>query len=166
MSIWLQGSKRKPSGGRYHHAKPKKKMHVGRSPALTKVGKTKVRKVKVLGGNSKLRALSLGTINVYDPKKKKNIKAVIEDVMINKANRHYVRMDVITKGAVLKTDKGYVKVTNRPGQEGIANGVFTEFSEKDGKKIKMTPVKKKKKKTHKDRKIKIEPIKKGKKKKK
>ena len=75
MSIWLQGSKRKPSGGRYHHAKPKKKMHVGRNPALTKVGKTKVRKVKTLGGNSKLRALSLDTINVYDPKKKKNIKS-------------------------------------------------------------------------------------------
>jgi small subunit ribosomal protein S8e len=166
MSIWLQGSKRKPSGGKYHHAKPKKKMHVGRSPALTKVGKTKVRKVKTLGGNSKLRALSLDTINVYDPKKKKNIKAVVEDVMFNPANRHYVRMDVITKGAVLKTDKGYVKVTNRPGQEGIANGVFTEYKEeKGGTKIKKT-VAKKKKKTHKDRKVKAEPEKKkGKKKK-
>jgi small subunit ribosomal protein S8e len=155
MSIWLQGSKRKPSGGRHHHAKPKKKMHVGRSPALTKVGENKVRKVKALGNTFKSRALSLDTINVYDPKKKMNIKAVIEDVMLNRANRHYVRMDIITKGAILKTDKGYVKVTNRPGQEGIANGVFTEYKEeKGGTKIKKTVVKKKKVKTHKDRKSK------------
>lgn len=152
MSIWLQGSKRKASGGRYHHSKPKKKMHVGRAPALTRVGETKVRRVKALGNTSKLRALAAKTVNVYDPKKKRNIKAVIEDVMLNPANRHYVRMDVITKGAIIQTDKGYVKVTNRPGQEGIVNGVFTDYKEeKGGTKIKRTVVKKKKKK-HKDKK--------------
>jgi len=152
MSVWLQGSKRKPSGGRYHHAMPKKKMHVGRNPSLTRVGDNKVRKIKVLGGNHKLRALSLKTINVYDAKKKKTIKAIIEDVMLNPANRHYVRMDVITKNAVLKTDKGFVKVTNRPGQEGIANGVFTEYSEeKSSTKLIKSKVKKKLKK-HTDKK--------------
>jgi len=155
MSIWLQGSKRKPSGGKYHHAKPKKKMHVGRTPALTRVGKTKVTKVKALGNNIKLRALSLDYVNVYDSKKKKTVKAVVEDVMLNPANRHYIRMDVITRGAILKTNKGFVKVTNRPGQDGIANGVFTEYTEeKGGTKLAKTEVKKvkKKAKTHSDRK--------------
>jgi len=155
MSIWLQGSKRKPTGGKYHHAKPKKKMHVGRTPALTRVAeKTKVRKVKTLGGNIKNRALAMSECNVYDPKKKKSVKAKIEDVMLNPANRHYVRMDVITHGAILKTDLGFVKVTNRPGQEGIVNGVFTEYSEEKGgtRLAKTTKQKKVKKKVHKDRK--------------
>ncbi len=143
MSIWLEGSKRKPTGGRYHHLMPKKKMHIGRTPSLTRVGEVKIRKVRTLGGNIKLRALSTNKVNVYDKKKKKTIKAVIEDVMSNKANRHYVRMDVITRGAILKTDKGYVKVTNRPGQEGIINGLFTDYSEeKGGTKITRTVVKK------------------------
>jgi len=155
MSIWLQGSKRKPTGGKYHHAKPKKKMHVGRAPALTRVAdKTKVRKVKALGNTSKLRTLSASECNVYDAKKKKTIKAKIEDVMLNPANRHYVRMDVITHGAILKTDLGFVKVTNRPGQEGIVNGVFTEYSEEKGgtRLAKATKPKNVKKKVHKDRK--------------
>lgn len=162
MSIWLQGSKRKPTGGRYHHSKPKKKMHVGRTPALSRVGETKVRKIKVLGNSVKQRALSLKTINVYDADKKKIVKAVIEDVMFNPANRHYVRMDVITKGAVLKTDKGFVKVTNRPGQEGIANGVFTEYKEEKGGTRLTKSVAKKKKKKHKDRKEKVKKSKKQK----
>jgi len=155
MSIWLQGSKRKPSGGKYHHAKPKKKMHVGRAPALTRVAsKTKVRKVKALGNNFKLRALTSSECNVFDVKKKKTVKALIEDVMLNPANRHYVRMDVITRGAVLKTNLGFVKVTNRPGQEGVVNGVFTEYTEEKGgtKLAKTVKSKKTKKKTHSDRK--------------
>ena len=150
MAIWLQGSVRKPSGGKYHHSKPKKKMHLGRSPALTRVGKRKVRKIRVRGGNYKLRALALDKVNIND--KGKTISAKIEDVIQNQANRHYVRMDVITKGAILKTDKGYVKVTNRPGQEGIINGVFVEYSEeKQTNKIKRQ-AKKKTVKKHKDRK--------------
>ncbi len=149
MAIWLQGSVRKPSGGRYHHSKPKKKMHLGRNPALTKVGEKKVKKIRVLGGNYKLRALSLDKVNVND--RGKTICAKIIDVMENPANRHYVRMDVITKGAILKTDKGYVKVTNRPGQEGVINGVFVEYSET--KEIRKTSKNKEKiKKKHKDKK--------------
>lgn len=129
MGIWLQGGAKKPTGGRYHYSEPKKKMHIGRVPTLTRIGKNKVRTVKALGNGVKLRALELNAINVYDAKKKKTVKASIEDVVFNPANRHYVRMDVLTKGAVLKTDLGYVKVTNRPSQEGLINGVFTEFKE-------------------------------------
>ncbi|MFA5406560.1 MAG: 30S ribosomal protein S8e [Candidatus Nanoarchaeia archaeon] len=153
MSIWLQGSKRKPSGGKYHVDKPKKKMHVGRSAALTRIGEPKIKKVRTLGGNYKLRAQLIKEVNIYDAKKKKMVKAIIEDVMLNPANRHYVRMDVITKGAVLKTNLGFVKVTNRPGQEGIVNGLFTEYTEeKGGTKLTKSTVVKKKAKKHSDRK--------------
>lgn len=145
MSIWQQGSRRKPTGGKYHPSMPKKKMHIGKAPTMTRVGEKKVNVTKARGNNVKLKALSLKEVNVFDAKKKKAVKAIIEDVMTNHANRHFVRMDVITKGAVLKTSVGFVKVTNRPGQEGVVNGVPTEYKEeKGGTRLSKTAVEKKK----------------------
>src|SRR3989339_922766 len=132
MSIWQQGSRRKPTGGKYHPSMPKKKMHIGKSPTMTRVGEKKVNVTKAHGNNVKLKALSLNEVNIFDAKKKKSVKAIIEDVMISHANRHFVRMDVMTKGAIIKTNLGFVKVTNRPGQEGIINGVPTEYKEEKG----------------------------------
>lgn len=129
MSIWLKGGKRKTTGGKYNRSVPKKKMHLGRDPTMTKMGDKKINNVKALGSKVKIKALSLNEVNVYDAKKKKTIKAKLEDVMNNPANRHYIRMDVLTKGAILKTNLGFVKITNRPSQEGIINGVFTDFKE-------------------------------------
>jgi len=37
-----------------------------------------------------------------------------------------VRRNIITKGAILQTDLGKVRVTNRPGQEGVINGILVE----------------------------------------
>ncbi len=148
----MGGSKRKPSGGKYHYSIPKKKALLGRPPSLTRVAaERKIKKIRVRGGNFKIRALALSEANVYDPKKKKTVKAVIEDVLKNDASRHYVRMDVITKGAILKTSAGPAIVTNRPGQEGFVNAVLTEYKE-EAKTAKTKKATKKKKKTHKDRK--------------
>ena len=46
-------------------------------------------------------------------------KAKILNVVENKANIHYIRMNVLTKGAVIKTDKGTATITNRPAHEGF-----------------------------------------------
>ena len=124
MAISQARSKRKPSGGRYKKARDKRKYELGRFPALTKLGEKKVKVQRVRGGNIKLKALALDEINVYDPKTKKSKKVKILSVVENKANRHYVRRQIITKGAVVKTELGDVKVTNRPGQEGFASGVL------------------------------------------
>jgi len=35
-------------------------------------------------------------------------------------------MNVITKGAIVKTELGLVRVTSRPGQHGVVNGVLIE----------------------------------------
>jgi small subunit ribosomal protein S8e len=35
-----------------------------------------------------------------------------------------VRRNIITKGAVVDTSVGKVKVTSRPGQHGIINGII------------------------------------------
>ena len=44
-------------------------------------------------------------------------------VLKNDANPNYIRRNILTKGAVVDTDKGHVKITSRPGHDGILNGV-------------------------------------------
>ena len=49
--------------------------------------------------------------------------AKIVTVRENPANPNYVQRNVITRGAILETDVGLVRVRSRPGQDGILNGV-------------------------------------------
>ncbi|MBS3064464.1 MAG: hypothetical protein J4472_01505 [DPANN group archaeon] len=46
------------------------------------------------------------------------------NVVENSANRHFVRMNVVTKGAVIETEDGLAKVTNRPSRTGIVNAIL------------------------------------------
>ena len=50
----------------------------------------------------------------------------IKDVLENPANPHYVRRDIITKGAIVITDIGKARITSRPGQHGVVNAVLIE----------------------------------------
>lgn len=120
-------SKRKVSGGRYKKA-IKKLRNRGRLPALTKIGKRKVKTLRVKGKNIKHKLLSIDYINVYDPSKKKYFKAKVETVVDSPSNRHYIRRNIITKGTIVKTEIGEVKILNRPGQENIINGILVKKS--------------------------------------
>ncbi len=125
--VIIQGrSKRKPTGGRYKSKQTKRLSRAGSKPVLTKIGEKKVKKLRTIGGSIKTKSAQVEVINVYDSKSKKYIKAKLETVMSNPANRHYVRRNIITKGTIVKTDKGSVKITNRPGQEAALNGVLVE----------------------------------------
>ena len=119
-------SKRKPTGGRYKSKQTKRLSRAGSKPILTKIAKRKIKKVRTIGGNRKIKTAQAEIINVFDPKSKKYIKAKLETVMSNPANRHYVRRNILTKGTIVKTDKGPVKITNRPGQEAALNGVLVD----------------------------------------
>jgi len=119
-------SKRKSSGGRYKKFRKKKKRFMARLPSLTKLGERSLRKIRVMGGNIKQRLLADNKINVYVPKEKK-VKAVkILSVVENPSNREFTRKNIITKGAIVNTELGKVKVTSRPGQDGLLNGVLLE----------------------------------------
>jgi small subunit ribosomal protein S8e len=114
-------SRRTPSGGRYKDARKKRLTEMGRLPASTKPGVKKVKYVKVRGGNIK-RKLVYGEIaNVFDRKTKTYKKAKFTAVSENNANRQFVRSNILTKGAVIETEIGKARVTNRPGQEGYVN---------------------------------------------
>jgi len=101
-------------------------MEFGRDPAETKIGDRKVKKIRTKGGNTKTRLSNDTNINVVDPKTNKVQVAEISTVVENTANTHFVRRNIITKGAVVETNLGRVKVTSRPGQDGMINGVLVE----------------------------------------
>ena len=104
----------------------KRKIDRGNEFLDTKIGKRNVKTKKSIGGNEKLKLLSVEKINVSDPKTKKHKSVKVISVEKNSANPHFVRRNIITKGAVVKTDIGMVKITSRPGQHGIVNGTLVE----------------------------------------
>ena len=124
MAVSQRRSIKKETGCSYKRDRKKRKNELGRPASLTKIGEKKVRQVRTIGGNIKLRTLQYPELTVMDGKKK--IKAKIVRVVENKSNRHYVRMNVMTKGAIVETDKGKVMITNRPGQSGQVQGILVK----------------------------------------
>ncbi|MDD4353717.1 MAG: 30S ribosomal protein S8e [Candidatus Nanoarchaeia archaeon] len=124
MAINQRRSVTKETGASYNTDRKKRKAELGRPASLTKIGENKVKKIRTVGGNSKSRALQYSNIIIMDGKKK--IAAKIIRVVENDSNRHYVRMNVMTKGAIIETDKGKVKITSRPGQTGQIQGILVK----------------------------------------
>ena len=75
-----------------------------------------------MGANKKTFMLKAQFVNVKD--KGKTQKTEIKNVLETPSNRFLARQNVLTKGTILETGLGKVKVTNRPTQEGVVNGVL------------------------------------------
>lgn len=121
---WQGESGRKSTGGKLNLCKGKRKYESGREPADTTIGAVRAKVLETMGGNQKVRLLSGDVAIVSDPKTGKTSKVKLETVKDNKANLHYTRRNIITRGAVIKTELGDARVTNRPGQDGIINAVL------------------------------------------
>lgn len=121
-------SVRKLSTGLYRDARKKRKSELGRVPTMTKVGETKRKTQRVLGGNVKRKILVTNEVSLFDGKK--HSKATIKSVVENEANRNFIRQNIITKGAVVDTDKGKAKITSRPGQAGALSAVLVKENKK------------------------------------
>ncbi|CEG12168.1 30S ribosomal protein S8e [groundwater metagenome] len=107
----------------------KRKYEIAREPANTSIGEHKIKKIRVRGGNVKNRLLSEKYANVLIDSTNNNYeKCEILFVVNNPANREFARANIITKGAILKVRMANkeidVKVTSRPGQDGIINAVL------------------------------------------
>jgi small subunit ribosomal protein S8e len=126
MSLWQGESKRKPTGGRLISARGKRRFEVAPEDAETKLGDHSQKLIRSRAGHQKVKVLSTSSINVMDQKTGKAKKATIKTVTENPANIHYVRRNILTKGAVVDTDLGKVKVTSRPGQSGALSGVLVK----------------------------------------
>ena len=127
MVIWHAKKTKKKSGGRIRPHRKKRKFELGRISILTKVGEEEKRiKIRTKGGGEKIKAITAQWVNVHVNGKTQKVK--ILTVVENPANPHYVRRNLITKGAIVKTELGLVRITSRPSQHGILNGVLIEKS--------------------------------------
>jgi small subunit ribosomal protein S8e len=124
MAISQGKSIRSPSGARIVANRGKRKSELGRDPAETRVDEKRLRKIRTRGGNEKLRLAAANKINLTDVKSGKTQVTDILGVIENDANPNYVRRNIVTKGAVVETPEGNAKVTSRPGQDGVVNGIL------------------------------------------
>jgi len=97
---------------------------MGNRSAETILGKIVSRKRRGLGGTRKVVLLRTEEINVTDLKTRRTQKVKIDEVLENPANVDYNRRGVITQGAIVKTALGNARVTSRPGQNGVVNGIL------------------------------------------
>jgi len=79
-----------------------------------------------MGGNTKVRVLRAKYANVSDPKTGVTKKVSMETVEQNTANPNFVRRNLLTKGAIIKTEIGRARIVSRPGQDGVINAVLVE----------------------------------------
>ena len=126
MVTWQGRALRKISGGRIRMARKKRRYELGREPVYTHIGDRRIKMVRVMGGNYKIKVLRDTYVSVYNPEIKKTEKVKINSVLENPANPHFAQRNIITKGAIVDTPIGKVKITSRPGQHGVLNGVLLQ----------------------------------------
>ena len=115
---------KKASGGKYKKPRKKKLFEMAGQKNNVKLGDEK-RKTKATRGKNKKSFLLQGKIvNVTDGKK--ITKQEIKNVFQTPSNRFLARQNIITKGAIVETASGKVRITNRPTKEGNLNGVMVK----------------------------------------
>ena len=124
MAVWQGNSKRTITGRRIRYARNKRRFEIGRELHLTTIGPMKQKTIRTRGHNKKSRVLTSNTVFVVDPKTNKTTKTEIITVVENSANVHYVRRNIMNKGAIINTKVGKAKITSRPGQSGVINAIL------------------------------------------
>ena len=123
MAQWHGISRRKPTGGRRVQARGKRSTEISSEKQFALIGEPKRKIYRKAGGNTLVRVLSENKVSVNDAKSGKTTLATLTNVVENDSNPNYIRRNILTKGAVVETDKGQVKITSRPGHDGVLNGV-------------------------------------------
>jgi small subunit ribosomal protein S8e len=126
MALWQGESTRKPSGGRRRHNHKKRRAEIGREVILPVMGAEKRQTLRTMGGHTKSAILSANKVNVTDPATGKAQTVDFTTVTDNPANPHYVRRNILTRGAVVMTKLGKAKITSRPGQDGVLNAILVK----------------------------------------
>ncbi len=115
---------RKISGGKYKQIRKKKSYERPGQKRIVKLGEKKTKILDGRGKTSKIVSLLQKEINVINKGKSK--KTEIKNVLETPSNRFLARQNILVKGAIVETDLGKVKITNRPSQEGIVQGIVIE----------------------------------------
>lgn len=124
MARSQERSRRKYTGKKYKHFNKKRKRDLERPPIHTVMGEEKKKKQRTMGGNTKLKLFSISHVNVTDPATNKTSKSKILHFESNEASQDLNRRHILTKGTIVETELGKVKITSRPGQHGVVNGIL------------------------------------------
>ena len=116
--------KRKHTGGLIKHTRSRRSDEKDSFSVDTLLGDHSIRVKNSRGGNIKVSLVSDNSVNVIDKSNNSIKKVAITRVLKNPSNRDYERRGVITRGAILDTELGKVRVLSRPGQSGIINGIL------------------------------------------
>lgn len=123
MAQWHGISRRKSTGGRLVQARSKRRTEISSEKQYAFVGEPKRKIYRKTGGNPMVRVLVDNRVAVSDDSGKTSMASII-NVVENPSNPNFVRRNILTKSAIINTDKGLVRITSRPGQDGVINGVL------------------------------------------
>jgi small subunit ribosomal protein S8e len=123
MALWQGKARRCKTGRRIRYARSKRRFEVGGEQTLTMIGENTTKTVRTRGKHQKTKIKTANTAYVLD---KKTNKTEIITVLDNPANPHYIRRNIMNKGAIINTKLGKARITSRPGQTGAINAVLIE----------------------------------------
>jgi small subunit ribosomal protein S8e len=115
---------RKITGGKYKWFRKKKKFELPGIPRVVKLKDKKSKFLRGIGGNKRIVLLSENFANVIDPETKKSKKVKIKNVLETPSNRFLARQNILVKSAIIETEIGKAKITNRPSQEGNIQAIL------------------------------------------
>ena len=115
---------RKVSGGKYRKRRKKKMYELPGQRRQVRLGIEKRKDKRTMGGRKKTFLLIANMINVKVGDKIQKLE--IRNVLETPSNRFLARQNILSKGTIVQTEKGKVRITNRPSQEGMVNGILIE----------------------------------------
>ena len=114
----------KITGGKYH-ARRKRRAHERQGQErIVVLGEEKRRQIRGKGGHMKITLLKSNVANVLIDGKVK--KAEIKNVEETPQNKFFARENRLIKSALIETNLGKARITNRPSQEGHINAILIE----------------------------------------
>ncbi len=116
---------RKVTGGKYRAQRKIRKYEKQGLQRKVKLGETKRKTLRMRGGKKKTVLLQANTANVTMKDGKTKVVKILK-VIETPSNRFWARANILVKGAIIETEIGKAKITNRPSQEGTVNAVLIE----------------------------------------
>ncbi|MEM2089583.1 MAG: 30S ribosomal protein S8e [Candidatus Pacearchaeota archaeon] len=115
---------RKITGGKYRKARKKKLRERQGQQRQVILGQEKKKKIRTRGGHIKTVLLRADKANVFDPRTGKCKVVKIKNVLEVPSNMLLARKNVLVKGAIIETEIGKARITNRPSQEASVQAVL------------------------------------------
>jgi small subunit ribosomal protein S8e len=115
---------RKKSGGKYKTFRKRKKYEIPGQIRVVKLRETRKKILRVSGGNFKTVLLSDNYANVFNPETKKAKKVKIINVLETPSNKFLARQNILTKSAIIETELGKARITNKPSEEAMIQAIL------------------------------------------